>query len=595
MKKFIVAVLAIAMVSMISLVAFAAYPTADNGDKWIENATTNADGSVTFTISENEFVNMYAPNGYHFAVFDQKPSVEEEGDKGFWEHYNGTGAVFLNAQASGTTQTVPNNIFEKGKTYYVALCGLDVSKPYNWIWSTKLFSFTYTGEIKVSDAQSLVDAIADGNTIVLNANLTQSITIPDGVSVTLDLNGHTLTNTANQHTITNNGVLTILDNSQVKNGAVDNVSHARAAVYNSPTGTAKLLSGSFTRSEEKGTFEPYSSNNNSFYTIQNQGVMAIGEADNSTINIKANGGYSSLIANGYSDGSKKAPDAATPTLTINGGSFSGGINTVKNDETGVLVINDGTFNNYAQHSIMNWNIGVINGGTFNAENTPVLYNGVYGSYAVGDLSIIGGIFKAGTANIFANDAYSAPAKVSGGEFSAEVPASYIVAGMTSASLTTADATTYYIGTAQTVSEILAEKAANGDTITVQQGDADLSNVTNNVTIENKGDGSVTVNGSALENGSSIVTHKHNAQAVAAKKPTATEDGNIAYWHCADCNKYFSDEALTTEIELKDTVIPATGEIKPTNDTALTLSFSLLATSGLLVAYFCKRKKTGVSI
>lgn len=52
-------------------------------------------------------------------------------------------------------------------------------------------------------------------------------------------------------------------------------------------------------------------------------------------------------------------------------------------------------------------------------------------------------------------------------------------------------------------------------------------------------------------------HK-NVEAVAAKAATCEADGNIAYWHCKDCDNYFSDEALTTYIEKADTVIPATG-------------------------------------
>lgn len=596
MKKLLVAVLVITIISMMGLIAFA-YPTADNGDKWVEKAVTNADGSVTFFMSESEFVNKYAPNGYHFAVFDTKPSVEEAGDKGFWEHYNGTGAVFLNAQASGATQTVAKDYFEKGKTYYVALCGCDLNKDYNWIWATKLFSFTYTAQIKVSSAQALTTAVADGNTIVLDADLAQSITIPADVSVTLDLNGHTLTNTDDQHTIINNGTLTVIDSSENKTGAVDNISHKKAALYNSPTGTASILSGSFTRSQEKGTYDPYSNGGNSFYTVQNQGIMTIGEtgADNSAIRIAANGGYSSLISNGYQDANKKDPDAVTPTLTINGGSFSGGINTVKNDEVGVMTINDGVFNNYVQHSIMNWNVGTINGGSFTAENTPALYNGKWGENAVGDLNVKGGKFEAGTADIFTEDRYSTAAKVSGGEFSAEVPAAYITDGLTSASLTSADDTTYYIGTAKDVAETLVKTAVSGDTVAIQQGDADLSGAANGITVENKGSGNVTVNGSSLENGASAVTHKHDAQAVAAKEPTATEDGNIAYWYCEDCGKYFSDETLTTEIEQKDTVIPATGEIKPTGDLSFTILFSLLAASALFAAFLCKRKKNNASI
>lgn len=50
----------------------------------------------------------------------------------------------------------------------------------------------------------------------------------------------------------------------------------------------------------------------------------------------------------------------------------------------------------------------------------------------------------------------------------------------------------------------------------------------------------------------------SVEAVAAKEATHTEDGNIAYWYCADCETYFSDEALSAEIALADTVVEASG-------------------------------------
>ena len=49
---------------------------------------------------------------------------------------------------------------------------------------------------------------------------------------------------------------------------------------------------------------------------------------------------------------------------------------------------------------------------------------------------------------------------------------------------------------------------------------------------------------------------HSLQHVAAKPATCTEDGNIAYWYCENCEKYFSDEKGKTEITLEDTVIKA---------------------------------------
>lgn len=45
----------------------------------------------------------------------------------------------------------------------------------------------------------------------------------------------------------------------------------------------------------------------------------------------------------------------------------------------------------------------------------------------------------------------------------------------------------------------------------------------------------------------------------AKPSTHMTEGNIEYWHCDDCNKYFSDETGTEEITLEDTVIPKSTE------------------------------------
>lgn len=41
----------------------------------------------------------------------------------------------------------------------------------------------------------------------------------------------------------------------------------------------------------------------------------------------------------------------------------------------------------------------------------------------------------------------------------------------------------------------------------------------------------------------------------ARPASHLSSGNIAYWRCEGCNKYFSDEAGTKEIALKDTIIP----------------------------------------
>ena len=52
-------------------------------------------------------------------------------------------------------------------------------------------------------------------------------------------------------------------------------------------------------------------------------------------------------------------------------------------------------------------------------------------------------------------------------------------------------------------------------------------------------------------------HIHeNVIAVPAKPAAEGVEGNIAYWYCEDCGKYFRDEALTDEITKEETVIAA---------------------------------------
>ncbi len=52
--------------------------------------------------------------------------------------------------------------------------------------------------------------------------------------------------------------------------------------------------------------------------------------------------------------------------------------------------------------------------------------------------------------------------------------------------------------------------------------------------------------------------QHVMTATEAKAASCTEDGNIAYWYCEDCNNYFSDANGHTKIEIEETVIEATG-------------------------------------
>ncbi len=71
--------------------------------------------------------------------------------------------------------------------------------------------------------------------------------------------------------------------------------------------------------------------------------------------------------------------------------------------------------------------------------------------------------------------------------------------------------------------------------------------------------SVVFEGKSLADSQRIqIAASHTISHVNAKAPTATEAGNIEYWHCIVCGRYFGNEDLTTEIRKEDTVLEATG-------------------------------------
>ena len=54
--------------------------------------------------------------------------------------------------------------------------------------------------------------------------------------------------------------------------------------------------------------------------------------------------------------------------------------------------------------------------------------------------------------------------------------------------------------------------------------------------------------------------EHALEAILEKEATCTEDGNIAYWHCTKCDKYYDSKDATHEIQLLDTVIKHKGHV-----------------------------------
>ena len=146
--------------------------------------------------------------------------------------------------------------------------------------------------------QAAIDAAQDGETVTLLADATEDATIAAGKNITLDLGGKTLTNT-------NTGKATLT----IAKGA-----------------TATVKNGSIVG----GT---------GYYTIDNYGTATLED-----VTATAGNTDSSMIRN---DG----------TLTIESGSYSGGLNVVKSEEDSTLTINGGKFE--LSHAVSNSYNGVV--------------------------------------------------------------------------------------------------------------------------------------------------------------------------------------------------------------------------------------------
>ena len=58
----------------------------------------------------------------------------------------------------------------------------------------------------------------------------------------------------------------------------------------------------------------------------------------------------------------------------------------------------------------------------------------------------------------------------------------------------------------------------------------------------------------IAEGTEVDKLTHEPKLVEAKEATVTEQGNIQYYHCDNCDKYFADANGTKEIGFEETVI-----------------------------------------
>lgn len=335
-----------------------------------------------------------------------------------------------------------------------------------------------------SSLQEAINKAQGGETVTLLTDATEDVTIA-GKNITLDLGGKTLTNT-------NTGKATLT----IAKGA-----------------TATVKNGSIVG----GT---------GFYTIQNNGTATLED-----VTATAGNTGSSMLDN-------------WGTLTIESGSYSGGLNVVKSEEGSTLSITGGTFTlDYAPSSgytavILVYGDTTISGGEFVQTATPkwgnpqVVMTGVVEGYTA-ITRVTGGHFtnKKSGSNIFhgLGKATSDNFEVSGGTFNKSISEGYCADGF----IPTKNADgTYGVKEGHYVAQIGSKKyetladairlAAKGKTITL------LTDVEQNTQLTINKNITLDLNGKTIKN--TVDIWGDNANAILSikngAKVTITGDGTI---------------------------------------------------------------------
>ena len=310
--------------------------------------------------------------------------------------------------------------------------------------------------------QAAIDAAQAGETVTLLTDATEDATIAAGKSITLDLGGKTLTNT-------NAGKATLT----IAKGATATVKNG------------KIVGGT------------------SYYTIQNNGTATLED-----VTATAGNTGSSMIDN-YG------------TLTITSGTYTGGLDTVKNESNAKLTITGGTFTLTKGNSkgftgvVFNYGELAISGGEFIQSDKSAPYGQAQVIHtdkdkdgnAVPSTIITGGTFKnlctsKTTAwTVRATNAADGATQVSGGTFNKKVSDSYCADGFIPTK--NADGTygvkegCYVAQVGSTKYETLADAirlAAKGKTVQL------LTDATENITIAANKKITLDLNGHTLNGG-----------------------------------------------------------------------------------------------
>ena len=388
----------------------------------------------------------------------------------------------------------------------------------------------------VATFAKLADALAaaDGATVQLLTDVTESVVIPADKVVTLDLAGHTLSGgtAKGKAAITNNGALTIKDSSA--------------------DGSGRIIR------EDNG--QP------SYYVIDNQGTMTVesGTVYNNSGDYKSG---SSLVRNG---GVKNEA-----VLNIKGGTFEQEkFIVIKNDDYGILNMTGGVIKTgaskqidgkeYTSSGVQNWGQAVLSGGRIdgaiwtsawsNDLDAPktvitgdvsvkgdiILERHDKGVNKIPEMSIKGGQFEVHEWKV---DNSGVLLQVSGGTYEGAIPnEDYIVPGF--------GLNKNPDGSFGVHKHVLVEVAEVPATCDKDGAKAHWKCKDCGDLYLDEGMKTPVTDPNTLV----IAKLGHKATHVPAKPATVDTEGVVEHWYCAACNTYFADAKLTKTMTKAETIL-----------------------------------------
>ena len=331
--------------------------------------------------------------------------------------------------------------------------------------SVNLMPIAEVNDKQYFSLNAAISAATENATVKLLKDTDENITIAEGKSIVLDLNGCTLNGGTKSKSpaLTNYGKVTIIDTGD-------------------GTGTIK-------RSD--------TSSGTSYYTILNEGSMTFeaGKVENNSGKEPPEWSGSSLVCNGA--------EKDSAVLTINGGTFSqDNFIAIKNDEYGTLVINEGAVIESKTQAVQNWCEATINGGTLTGDVTSWTYlstqatTTITGGTITGELQCtkltydskeatnkpkldisgtpkIDGTIEVGRQVFNQNASYKADktcadVSISGGYFTSD-PSEYCDDGLTGVANTGSNSSTYPFTVGESKVKVETAVAAGVPTVSVRPG------------------------------------------------------------------------------------------------------------------------------